>query len=125
MPAARRPSSPARRTTSAATTASTASTSSPSCSARSRAPLPAVTPRLTREPRDDRAAHQAPAAVASEQVDAQWSLADRYVDARRVTRQLARLAHDVVAPRIGPLAQSELPGRHFRLDPPRELRPVT
>ncbi len=80
-------------------------------SARARAALPALTPRLTREARDDRAAHEPAAAVAAEQVDAQRRLAERQLDARRVAGQLARLAHLVVAARIGALADPELPRR--------------
>src|SRR5689334_16924196 len=109
MPEARRPCTRGRPTTSAVRTASTASTSSPSCSARARATLPAVTPRLTREARDDRATHEPAAAVAAEQVDTQRRLADRQVDARRSSRKLTRLAQLVVAARIGALADPELP----------------
>src|SRR5690349_9636438 len=122
MPAARRPCTAGRRTTSAASTASTASTSSRSSSARARAPLPAVTPRLTGEARDDRAPHEPAAAVAAEQVDAHGRLADRHFDARRGSRQLARPAQLVVAARIWALADPELPRRDLRLCAPHERR---
>src|SRR6185312_6455869 len=122
MPASRRRSTPARRGSSAATIASTVSTKSRSGSARARAALPAVTPRLTREPRDDRAAHESSPAVAAEQVDAQRDVADRQLDAGGLPGKLARLAHLVVAARVGALADPELPGRDLRLGAPDERR---
>ena len=83
--------------------------------------MPALVPRVLRQARGDRPAHEPPVARAPEHVDAQRHVTKRQRDAGYRTGQLVRLAWDVVALRPAALRNPNLPPLDAGLGGPGEL----